>query len=258
MVIDVLANDSDPADGDTLSVASAGGGASFGTVVNNGGNVTYIPSVEYLSVGQVQADSFTYTVSDGNGGTATATVSVDISGRNDDPVAVNDSRSMGAFDTPLSIDVLTNDYDVDAGDTVSIISFDTLSAGGGSITQSGDNLIYNPSGFHHPTNPDTFNYLIADGNGGTDSATVSILVNDPPSAADDIGIYSVDEDQTLNISAPGVLGNDIEPNGDSLTVSVISGVSYGSLSLQNDGSFMYSPSPNYYGSDGFTLSLIHI
>ncbi|MCK5635375.1 MAG: tandem-95 repeat protein, partial [Anaerolineales bacterium] len=255
VVIDVLGNDSDPADGDTLSVASAGAGAAFGTVVNNGGNVTYIPAAEFLSVGQVQNDTFSYTVSDGNGGTATSTVSVDISGRNDDPVAVNDTSSMGAFDAPLSIPVLTNDYDVDALDTVSIISFDTVSTNGGSITQSGDNLVYNPSGFHHPTNPDTFNYLIADGNGGADSATVSILVNDPPSAVDDIGIYSVDEDQTLNVSAPGVLGNDNEPNGDSLTVSVISGVSNGSLSLQNDGSFIYSPNPNYYGSDGFTYQI---
>jgi uncharacterized repeat protein (TIGR01451 family) len=162
---------------------------------------------------------------------------------------------MGAFDAPLSNDVLTNDYDVDAGDTVSISSFDTVSTNGGSITQSGDNLVYNPSGFHHPTNPDTFSYLIADGQGGTDSATVSILVNDPPTAVDDIGIYSVDEDQTLNVSAPGVLDNDIEPNGDSLTVSVISGVSHGSLSLQNDGSFTYSPNLNYYGSDSFTYQI---
>jgi uncharacterized repeat protein (TIGR01451 family) len=84
---------------------------------------------------------------------------------------------------------------------------------------------------------------------------VSILVNDPPTAVDDIGIYSVDEDQTLNVSAPGVLDNDIEPNGDSLTVSVISGVSHGSLSLQNDGSFTYSPNLNYYGSDSFTYQI---
>ena len=253
VIIDVLANDSDPADGDTLSVASAGAGAAFGTVVNNGGNVTYIPAADFLSVGQIQNDTFSYTVTDGNGGTATSTVSVDISGRNDDPVAVNDTSSMGAFDAPLSIPVLTNDYDVDALDMVSISSFDTISTNGGSITQSGDNLVYNPSGFHHPTNPDMFDYLIADGNGGTDSATVSILVNDPPSAVDDT--YSVDEDQTLNVSAPGVLGNDVEPNGDSLTISVISDVSHGSLSLQNDGSFTYSPSPNYYGSDGFTYQI---
>ena len=69
VVVDVLANDSDP-NGDILTVDSVTQGSN-GSVVNNGTDVTYTPNASWTGT-----DTFTYTVSDGNGGTDTATVTV--------------------------------------------------------------------------------------------------------------------------------------------------------------------------------------
>ena len=76
-------------------------------------------------------------------------------------------------------------------------------------------------------------------------------VNDTPTAADDS--YSIDQDTTLNVSAPGVLTNDSVKDG-LKTLSVTSDVSHGSLTLYADGSFDYTPTAGYTGSDSFTYS----
>ena len=60
------------------------------------------------------------------------------------------------------------------------------------------------------------------------------------------------EDVELNAAAPGVLGNDFDPDGDSLTAELVTGPINGSFSLLADGSFTYLPSGNYHGSDTFT------
>lgn len=69
-----------------------------------------------------------------------------------------------------------------------------------------------------------------------------------PTAANDS--YSVNEDTPLSISAPGVLSND--SGGGSLSAVLVTGVSHGSLTLNSDGSFTYTPNPNYNGPDSFT------
>ena len=74
--------------------------------------------------------------------------------------------------------------------------------------------------------------------------------NDAPSAVDDA--YSATEDTTLTVNAPGVLGNDSDPDGDALSAVLVSGPGHGSLTLNADGSFTYSPEDNFNGSDTFT------
>jgi VCBS repeat-containing protein len=64
--------------------------------------------------------------------------------------------------------------------------------------------------------------------------------------------YTTDEDTPLNIAAPGVLANDTDGNNDTLTAALVSGTTNGMLSLNPDGSFTYTPAPNYNGSDSFT------
>ena len=71
-----------------------------------------------------------------------------------------------------------------------------------------------------------------------------------PVAVDDN--YTVDEDDTLEINAPGILGNDIENDGDALNAILENDVSHGTLTLTNTGSFNYSPQGNYHGTDAFT------
>ena len=74
--------------------------------------------------------------------------------------------------------------------------------------------------------------------------------NTPPVANGDS--YSTPEDATLNVAAPGVLGNDSDAESDLLTAVLVSGPSNGSLTLNADGSFSYTPAANFSGSDSFT------
>ena len=71
-----------------------------------------------------------------------------------------------------------------------------------------------------------------------------------PVAADDA--YVVDEDNVLNVAAPGVLGNDTDVDGDALTAVQVSPPSNGGLTLNADGSFTYTPDPDFNGADSFT------
>ena len=170
----VLSNDSDPDVGDTLTVTAVDTSGTVGalTAWDADGSFTYDPDgqFEYLQAGGSTTDSFTYTVSDGNGGTDTATVTITINGVNDPPVAVNDTATTPE-DTPITIDVLNNDFDVD-GDTLTV---DSVTQGtNSSVTNNGNNVTYTPDpGF---SGTDSFTYTVSDGNGGTDTATVSVNV----------------------------------------------------------------------------------
>ena len=75
-------------------------------------------------------------------------------------------------------------------------------------------------------------------------------VNDAPVADDDA--YSVNEDNTLNVPAPGVLGGDTDVENDPLRRCLVAGPSDGSLTPNADGSFTYTPDANFNGTDTFT------
>ena len=64
--------------------------------------------------------------------------------------------------------------------------------------------------------------------------------------------YSLEEDLNLIISAPGLLMNDSDPEGDTLSVTLSQGTQHGEINLMADGSFTYTPDPNFYGEDQFT------
>ena len=74
--------------------------------------------------------------------------------------------------------------------------------------------------------------------------------NRAPTAVGDS--YSTAEDTTLNVSAPGVLTNDSDQEGDTITAQVATGPSHGTLTLNSDGSFAYKPNADYNGPDSFT------
>src|SRR5581483_6443578 len=63
--------------------------------------------------------------------------------------------------------------------------------------------------------------------------------------------YTTAEDTPLNVAAPGLLGNDDDPDNDPLRAMLASGPSHGTLSLSADGGFSYLPAANYYGPDQF-------
>jgi VCBS repeat-containing protein len=87
------------------------------------------------------------------------------------------------------------------------------------------------------------------------SATVAVrlnttVTNRAPTAAADV--TSTGEDTALTVDAPGVLGNDNDPDGNTLSAVAGSGPSHGTLSRNANGSFAYTPAANYNGTDVFT------
>ena len=84
-------------------------------------------------------------------------------------------------------------------------------------------------------------------------ARVSVRVLLPPSATDDTGATL--EDTILNVSAPGVLANDSEPNGFTISVASYTQPAHGSVTVNTTGAYTYQPITNYNGSDSFTYTL---
>ncbi len=237
----VLANDTD-IDNDPLSVTNLTQPAN-GTTVNNGdGTVTYTPDQDFCGI-----DTYTYTANDGATDSNVATVTITVTCVNDAPDAVDDSDTT-TEDTPVTIDVLANDTDVD-GDTLTITS--NTQGANGSVTCTATDCTYTPNENFCAT--DTFTYTITDGELG-DTATVTVTIvcgNDAPVANDDS--YSVNEDTTLTVPAPGVLVNDSDVDNTlaELSVTVVDDVDNGTLTLNSDGSFTYTPDANFCGEDTF-------
>jgi VCBS repeat-containing protein len=75
-------------------------------------------------------------------------------------------------------------------------------------------------------------------------------INQAPVAAADA--YTTAEDTTLTVAAPGVLANDSDPDNNPLSAVLVSGPGRGTLTLNPDGSFTYTPATNHTGSDSFT------
>ena len=81
----------------------------------------------------------------------------------------------------------------------------------------------------------------------------TVLADAAPVAVADS--YSLDEDVTLTVPAAGVLANDTDADpGTTLTAQLVSTTSHGSLTLNPDGSFFYTPQANFTGSDSFTYT----
>ena len=104
------------------------------------------------------------------------------------------------------------------------------------------------------TGLDTFTYAAIDSLGAVSSvaiATFSITsANNAPVALNDT--YTVNAGSPLNITALGILSNDTDAEGNSLTASVVANSLNGSLTLNRNGSFNYTPNTGFFGSDRFT------
>ena len=167
---------------------------------------------------------------------------------NDDAPGVPENSLSG-----VTFNVLTNDTDPET-DPLSLASYDDSALGNGALTDNGGgSFTYVPAS--HFAGTDTFSYTVDDGNGGTGTAVVTITVTavpDPPAAADDA--YVVAQSTVLVQAAPGVLANDNDSGGGVLVVDTtpVAGAANGLLSLAADGSFTYTPTLGFVGSDSFT------
>ena len=173
---------------------------------------------------------------------------------NNPPIATDDAY-ITSEDNILNVTepgVLANDTDTD-GDLLTATIVNSPSNGTLSLNADGS-FLYTPDNDFNGS--DSFTYKANDGKAVSNTGTVSITinpVNDSPIAVNDS--YTTSEDNTLDIAAPGVLANDTDPDGDLLTATIVSNPSNGTLSLNTDGSFLYTPDNDFNGSDSFTYKV---
>jgi VCBS repeat-containing protein len=260
----VLVNDSDAHNGapgesnGPLTATLVEGPAHGELTLNANGTFTYTPDTDYNG-----SDSFTYQAVDGLGAASeAATVSIAVTSVNDAPVAAGDSYSLAEDGTLV----------VDGGESATVLGNDSDALGGAPDENNGPltaelvdgpshgSLTFNTDGtFAYAPNAnyngeDSFTYQAVDSHGAAShAATVSLTitaVNDAPVAAADS--YDANHDATLSVAAKGVLANDSDVDGNTLTAALLEGPAHGSLTLNADGSFSYTPETGFDGTDSFT------
>ena len=236
VTVAILANDNDP-DADPL-IISAISALNGRVVVNSNGTVTYTPNEGFFGT-----DTVSYEISDGEGGTATATLTIVVDSVNDVPVAGSILDQVNPDSSVINLPVANVFSDVD-GDPL-IFSATGLPAGlsinptTGLISGVIDNAASQPNG-------GTYSVTVSasDGRGGTVSSSfVWTVANPAPDAVNDVA--TTNEDTPVRIP---VLANDVDPDGDPLTVTTAS-AGNGRVVINPDGSLQYTPNANFNGTD---------
>ncbi len=285
----VLANDTDVDAGDTKAVSAITGGTlgvaragTYGSVtLNADGTYTYVVNNANGAVNALRTaantltDTFTYTMVDAAGASSAANLVITIQGSNDGPVAVVDAgvavEAGTAAGSNATGNVLTNDTDVDAGDTKAVSAVAGVAGNvGNALVGAYGTLTLNADGSYayvvNNANPtvnalrtsadtvtETFAYTMTDTAGASSTASLVVTIhgsNDAPVATADVGT-AVEAGTAAGSNAVGnVLANDTDVDaGDSKTVSAVAGVAanvgaalvgtYGTLTLNADGSYSY-------------------
>jgi cyclophilin family peptidyl-prolyl cis-trans isomerase len=239
--------------GSAAKVISVGQTSSGGSVAISTDELSlvYSPLTDYFGV-----ETFTYTIGDETG-SSSATVTVQVFPTNDNPTAVDDTFDVDEDSSSNLLDLLANDSILpDTLESLQITATGTLSAGGSvTIASNGSHLLYTP--LANFDGLETFSYTISDGNGGTDTATVTVDLQgsgDNPVAQFDT--LSVDEDSTDN--SLDVLANDTNPDSSTeLLITAIGTPSQGGIATiaTDSKSIIYSPAADFFGSEAFTYTV---
>ncbi|RPI58830.1 MAG: tandem-95 repeat protein, partial [Lysobacterales bacterium] len=245
----VLANDTD-ADGDTLTAVLATDVASGTLALQPDGSFSYTPI--RTSSGSV---TFTYQADDGSARSNPATVTIFVTPVlpvNVPPMAFADAYQINE-DQTLTVNaangVLANDTDAN-DDALTAVLTNGVAIGTLALQSNGSFSYTPPAEFAGSV---TFAYQADDGRArsGVTSVTITVVaVDDPPTAQPDS--YSTAEDTPLSVDGNGVLGNDSDPEGGTLTAQLVRNVANGTLQLSANGSFAYTPQANFNGSTTFT------
>ncbi len=240
----VTANDTD-IDGDPLAASIVSMPIHGTLALSLDGSFVYTPAAEYSG-----PDSFTYKLNDGTADSNVATVTLNVTAVDDTPVAGDNSYSKSEDQTLVvaAPGVLANDTHPD-GSPMTAVLVSGVSHGTLSLSPNGG-FSYTPAA--NFTGIDSFTYRATAGTNGSNVATVTITIsaaNDAPMAVMDN--YTLNEDSTLTIAAPGVLANDVDVDSPNLTATKVSNPLRGTLTLNANGSFTYTPAANYNGPDLF-------
>lgn len=254
----LLANDSDPDGNNQLSIIAVGNASNGTATLNPDGSITFTPDPNFHGEAR-----FEYTLSDG-AQTSTALVTITVRSVNDaptiDPIANPPAIDEDAGEQTVQV---TGIGDVDANQAQTLVVTASSSQPNrvphptvNYDRESGTaTLKYTPVG--NASGPVTITVVVSDGSGGTTTRTFTVTINPVPDAPIAIAdAYTLNEDTPLITTAnTGVLQYDTDPDGDTFTAILLAGPEHGTLTLNADGSFTYTPSRNYYGSDSFTYKV---
>lgn len=181
--------------------------------------------------------------------TSNVTYVVDNPASNSAPVAQSDAASTTSGSSVV-IPVLNNDSDAD-GDALTITSVSGVY--GNAVINSNGTITFTPAAGYAGT--EVFSYSVADGNGGSDSANVSVSVaavnnNSAPVAVNDNVTLSSKSAVTIS-----VLGNDYDPENDALSIVGVTQGNKGSVRINSNGTIYYSPAKSFKSSDSFTYTI---
>ena len=224
---------------------------SCGVSIHGNRYVLIDPEADWYGISDV-----TIQVTDGQL-TDTDMITITVNSVNDPPVAHDDVVGTDE-DTPVVVDVLGNDTDVD-GDTLSVDLVTDPAHGSVVVSQNGT-VTYTPTADFYGT--DVFSYVISDGNGGTDTGQVTVVVeavNDAPSFMPG-GNVSVDENAGLQTFADWATNMSVGPANESAqAISFL--VSNGDNTLfssqpaiANDGTLTFTPAADAYGEATVTVA----
>ncbi|MCG8007859.1 MAG: Ig-like domain-containing protein [Candidatus Thiodiazotropha lotti] len=252
----VLNNDTEL--GDTPVTVSLVTDVNYGTLtLNSDGTFSYTHNGS-----ENFTDNFTYRLTDNDGQTSDATVNITITPVSDSlPVANDDSLSLaqGGTATTLtggSATVLNNDTGL--SDTPATVSLVTDVTNGTLILNGDGTFSYTHDGSSNLL--DAFTYRVTDNDGQTSDASVSISVTPavdaiPTANADTISLAEGGTATTLVGGSATVLNNDTGLDDTPVTISLVTDVSYGALSLNSDGTFTYTHNGSENFTDSFTYRL---
>ncbi|HIF9218409.1 TPA: Ig-like domain-containing protein, partial [Photobacterium damselae] len=224
-------------DGDNLTFKPGADPTNGSVTVNPDGSWEYVPNPDFNG-----EDSFTVVVDDGNGGTDTITVTVNVTPVNDAPVG-EDISAETQEETAVTGQLTATDVDGD-----------NLTFKPGSDPTNGSVTVDPDGSWEYVPNPDfngedSFTVVVDDGNGGTDTITVTVNVtpvNDAP-----VGEYVTAETQEDTAVTGQLTATDVD--GDNLTFKPGSNPENGSVTINADGSWEYVPNPDFNGEDSFTV-----
>jgi len=237
----VLGNDDNPS-ASTLTAVKIDGPAHGTLSLAANGAFTYTPAQNYLG-----ADIFTYRANNGqNSNVARVTITVNPT----PPTAADDAYlvELGATLTVAAPGVLGNDSSPGGLPLTAAVVEQPVD---GLLALAADgSFTYTPQVDY--ATQDSFTY-VADNGLISNVATVTITILDPdgpPVAADDQ--YNVPAGESLTIGAPGVLGNDVNPLPGNMTAVLGNNPDHGTLTLNANGGFTYTPDAGFNGQDRFT------
>ncbi len=246
----VLDNDLDPQNNISSSSLTIITQPTLGSVsINGDGTITYTPAEN-----ENGADSFTYEVCDTDGYCDQATVNINITPVNDPPMINADSYVLDE-DQSINLTILDNDDDIDSDLDANSITI-TSAASNGILTINSTSITYIPDPDFNGN--DSFRYSVADEEGLTGEANVSLTinpVNDRPIAMDDEGETSDSPIIIINVAA-----NDIDVDNNLNLASIIildaQQPKYGTAVINtSNGEITYTPDTDFYGNDSFQYQI---